>query len=86
MAKYEMHDFYCINCGRKGLPCQRKIGKLHGEFHRKKLWCCGCKTEVNHVEIRNQEEAEIFMEAFNNGEYKLEAEESLCAVRAGWCG
>lgn len=86
MARLETHDFYCINCGRKGIPVARKVGKLHGGFHRKKLWCCTCKTEVNHVEIRNQEEAEIFMEAFNNGEYKLEAEESLCTVRAGRCG
>ena len=84
MAKYEMHDFYCVNCGHKGLPCQRKIGKLHGEFHRKKLYCCTCRTEVNHVEVRNQEEAEIFMEAYNNGEYKEEANESICHVRA--CG
>ena len=84
MAKYEMHDFYCINCGRKGLPCQRKMGRMHGGFHRKKLWCYTCKTEVNHVEVRNQEEKEIFMEAFNNGEYKEEANESICHVRA--CG
>lgn len=85
MAKISAHDFYCINCGQKGIPIARKIGKLHGEFHRKKLWCCNCKTEINHIEVRNQEEAEIFMEAFNNGEYKEEAAESLRAVRSGWC-
>ena len=48
MAKYESHDFYCINCGNKGLPVFRNNGRLHGGFHRKKLWCCHCKTECNH--------------------------------------
>ena len=66
MAKYESHDFYCINCGNKGLPVFRNNGRLHSSFHRKKLWCCHCKTECNHIEIRNQEEKEQFMEAFNN--------------------
>ena len=84
MAKYESHDFYCINCGNKGLPVFRNNGRLHSGFHRKKLWCCHCKTECNHIEIRNQEEKELFMEAFNNGEYKEEANESICHVRA--CG
>ena len=86
MAKYEMHDFYCMNCGRKGLPCQRKVGQLHEEFHRKKLYCIFCKTEVNHIEVRNQEEKEIFMEAYKNGEYKVESEESLRACGTSWVG
>ena len=86
MAKYESHDFYCINCGNKGLPVFRNNGRLHSSFHRKKLWCCYCKTECNHIEIRNQEEKETFMEAFNNGEYKEEANESICHVRASGLG
>ena len=81
MARYEMHDFYCINCGHKGIPITRKVGKLHGEFHRKKLYCCTCRMECNHIEVRNQEEKEIFMEAFNSGEYREEAAESLHACR-----
>ena len=81
---YETHDFYCLMCGRKGLPIQRKIGRQHGQFHRKKLWCPYCKMEINHMEIRSQEEKEYFLEGFNNGEYRQEAEESLSVVRAGW--
>ena len=84
MAKYESHDFYCINCGNKGLPVFRNNGRLHEEFHRKKLWCCHCKTECNHIEIRNQEEKEEFLEAYNNGEFRDEAADSICHVRA--CG
>lgn len=82
MAKYEMHDFYCLQCGKQTFPIARKVGKLHGEFHRKKLWCPWCKLETNCIEVRNIEEKELFLEAFNNGEYKEEAAESLCHVRA----
>ena len=77
MAKYEAHDFYCLNCGRKGLPCQRKMGQQREQFHRKKLHCIFCNLSVNHMEIRNQEEKEYFMEAFENGDFKEEAEESI---------
>lgn len=86
MAKMSVHDFYCINCGQKGIPITRKIGKLHEEFHRKKLYCCTCRMECNHIEVRNQEEKEIFMEAFNSGEYQEEAAESICHVRNSWVG
>lgn len=81
MARYESHDFYCVNCGHKGLPCQRKRGQQREQFHRKKLYCVFCKTEVNHIEVRNQEEKEMFMEAYDNGEYREEAANSICYVR-----
>ena len=84
MANYETHDFYCLRCGQPGIPVMRKLGKQREGFHRKRLYCPHCKVEINHVEVRNQEEKEQFLEAFNNGEYKNEAEESLCHVRA--CG
>ena len=54
------HDFYCINCGKKGMPLARKTGKQKEKFHRKRLYCLNCKTEVNHIECRNQEEVETF--------------------------
>ena len=83
MAKYEMHDFYCINCGRQGIGIARKVGHQHAAMHRKKLWCCFCKAECNHIEIKTYEEKEIFMEAYNNGEFKEEAKESLSACSSG---
>ena len=79
MAKYDTHDFYCLNCGHKGIPISRKRGQQRGQFHRKKLYCIYCATECNHMEIRNQEEKEIFMEAYNNGEYREEAANSIRA-------
>lgn len=79
MANYETHNFFCLQCGKPGVPVMRKIGKQHGAFHRKRLYCPWCKVEINHVEVRNQQEKEIFLEGFTNGEYRTEAEESLRA-------
>lgn len=81
MASYENHDFYCINCGRKGIPLSRRVSLQHGKFHRKKLYCIYCKEEVNHIECRTPEEVEEFKENFENGVYKDEAKESLDYVR-----
>ena len=79
MAKYEEHTFYCLLCGRPGIPLRRKKGFQHGAYHRKKLYCPYCKVEVNHMEIRNFMEKEKFLENFANGVYKDEAEASLAA-------
>ena len=35
--KYVEHSFYCINCGKKGIPLWRNKGHLHSKGHRKKL-------------------------------------------------
>lgn len=83
MPNYEEHSFFCINCGKKGIPLRRKVGFQHGRFHRKKLYCPYCKKEVNHIECKTQEDIDEFLENFNNGGYKDEAEESLSFVRTG---
>lgn len=82
MAKYEEHAFYCLACGKSGIPLRRKVGFQHGALHRKKLYCPWCKTEVNCIEIRNSFEKEKFLEDFKNGVYKDEAENSLSYVRS----
>jgi hypothetical protein len=86
MAKYnyETHDFYCLQCANKTIPVVRSFAKKREKFHRKKLWCCHCKTEINCIEVTNLEEKEKFMEAFHNGEYEQEAKDSLCNVRNSW--
>ena len=81
MASYENHDFYCMNCGRKGIPLSRRVSLQHGKFHRKKLYCIYCKEEVNHIECKTPEEVEEFKENFKNGVYKDEAQDSLSYVR-----
>lgn len=77
MAKYEEHQFYCLLCGRPGIPLRRKIGFQHGSMHRKKLYCPYCRVEVNHIEIKTLDEKITFEENFKNGVYKNEAEASL---------
>ena len=77
MAAYEIHDFYCIKCGNKSIPLSRKSGYQHARGHRKKLYCPHCKLTINHVEIRNYDEKEEFLEKFKNGEFITEVEESI---------
>ena len=83
---YAEHSFYCINCGKKGIPLMRRQGFKHGKMHRKKLYCPFCKTEVNHIECKTPEEVEEFKINFENGVYKDEAKESLSFVGASCVG
>ena len=75
------HDFYCINCGKKGIPLARKRGHQHSSFHRKKLYCIYCQKEVKMVECKNEFEVQEFLENYANGVYEDEAKESL-----SYCG
>ena len=79
-ASMVLHNFYCINCGNKGIELMRKQGSQHGKIHRKKLYCIHCKTEVNHIECKTFEEVEEFKINFENGVYEDEAKESLYFV------
>jgi hypothetical protein len=82
MAAYETHDFYCMNCGAKGIPISRRNGRQHEKFHRKVLYCPTCRQTVNHIECRNDQEVEDFKKNFENGVYKDEAEASMAYVRS----
>ena len=84
MAKYEEHQFYCLLCGRAGIPIRRKVGHQHSALHRKRLYCPFCKIEVNHMEVRNQVEKAIFIENFKNGVYHDEAETSRVVCGSSW--
>lgn len=79
MASYEQHDFYCIKCGKKGIPLSRKVGFQHSKFHRKKLYCIYCGMEVNHIECKTYEDVENFLQDFKEGKFKDEAEKSVFA-------
>lgn len=73
MRAFETHDFYCINCGKKGIPISRQNGHKREAFHRKWMYCPNCKHTVNHIECRTQEEKEQFMADFLVGKYQEEA-------------
>lgn len=51
-ARVTISDFYCTECGKKGMPLARKIGSQREAGHLKKLYCIYCQKEVNHAEIR----------------------------------
>ena len=77
MAKYNPHSFYCLKCGNRALTLQRPDSRKREKFHRKKLYCYHCKQEINCIECKNDNEVYEFKQAFNNGEYKEEAQISL---------
>ena len=83
-GKFQIHIFYCINCGRASYPLPRKISRLKDKFHRKKLFCPNCKIEINHVECRNEVESYEFKQKFEAGEFKEEAEASLAFIGDSW--
>lgn len=74
------HDFYCINCGNKGISIMRNQGHKQSKLHRKKLYCIHCKTEVNHIECKSPDEVATFKKEFERGKYVKEAKESLSHV------
>lgn len=76
-ANYEEHSFFCMNCGSKGIPLPRKKGHQHAAFHRKKLYCLSCKTEINHIECRTPVEIETFKTNFEKGVYVNEVKDSM---------
>ena len=81
MAKnYQTHRFFCIKCGKEGIPLARKQGHKHERFHRKKLYCPYCKMEINHVECQTDEDVYNFRVDFEEGVFANEIEESLAHV------
>ena len=74
-------NLWCINCGKKGIPIMREHSRQRGPGHRKALYCVTCKTIVNHVETRNQEEAKQFREDFEAGKFAEEAARSIAYAK-----
>ena len=48
----QMSDFFCTQCGGRGIPVWRKQSKAREAGHLKKLYCLNCGEETNHIEIR----------------------------------
>lgn len=76
MAKrnYVEHSFFCVRCGNRGIPISRNVGHQHERFHRKKLYCLTCKTDVNHIECKDAGDIYDFKTAFERGDFRQEAE------------
>ena len=44
--------FYCVVCGRRGIPITRRRGAERDAGHLKKIFCLQCQKEHNHVECK----------------------------------
>lgn len=63
------NDFYCVECGRKGIPIVRQIGKERESGHLKKLYCLYCGKETNHAEVTGKYTKEQFQKEFELGRF-----------------
>lgn len=89
MAKMIISNFYCTQCGHKGIPIVRKNNKIREPGHLKKLYCMHCNKENNHVECKefSKYTYEDFLIEFNgnnfteNGERRLPWKQFLAKVR-----
>lgn len=66
-----MSEFYCTQCGQKGIPVWRKSGNEREAGHLKKLWCLHCGQETNHAECKpfTHYEYEDFLVEFEYGNF-----------------
>ena len=45
-------EFFCTQCGNRGLPVWRKAGKERESGHLKKMFCLTCNKEQNFCEVK----------------------------------
>jgi hypothetical protein len=72
--------FFCVCCGREGIPIQRKKGQEREAGHLKKLYCLYCGKECNFCEIKEYSYSytyQDFLLEFNNGNFSKEGERKL---------
>lgn len=74
---FDIHSFWCMRCGRRGIPLPRPLSRTKERFHRKKMYCIFCGLTINHVECKNDIDIAEFKELFNSGYFQEEAEISL---------
>ncbi len=67
---YKLSDFYCTECGNKGIPIIRS-NKAREPGHLKKLYCLYCNKDTNMIEIKQNGKytLEDFLIEFNNGNF-----------------
>lgn len=67
---FTISDFYCVECGNKGIPIGRRQDQQRERDHLKKIYCLHCQEETNHVEARDFDYSMIEngKEIVNNGD------------------
>ena len=71
---FAFDDFYCTQCGEKGIPILRRLGAERNAGHLKKLFCLKCNKETNHAECKpfSKYTYEDFLVEFNYGNFDKE--------------
>ena len=71
---YTTSEFYCTQCGKKGIPIIRKDSRNRESGHLKKLYCLTCGQETNHVECKifSRYTHNEFLIEFNNHNFTSE--------------
>lgn len=69
---YDTSEFYCTECGNKGIPLFRQKSKVRESGHLKVLYCPHCRKDVNFVEIRPRSPYTLatFKIEFNEGNFE----------------
>ena len=67
--RYKNNEFYCTQCGSRGLNVWRKRGAEREPGHLKKLFCFKCGKETNHVEIKEFAQKYSYNDFVNEFEY-----------------
>lgn len=65
----KISEFYCSECGNKGISIPRCKGNLRNSGHLKKMFCVHCKKETNHAEICGSYYETDFREEFEKGRF-----------------
>ena len=69
--RYSESEFYCTQCGNRGIPVLRLKGSEREAGHLKNLFCLTCQKEQNHVECKpyTKYTHEDFLLEFNEGNF-----------------
>lgn len=60
-------EFYCTQCGSRGIPIPRRKGAEREAGHLKKIFCLKCQKETNHAECKP-------FSKYNYDDFKIEFE------------
>lgn len=77
------HSFWCIKCGRSGIPLPRNKRNKKERFHRKKMYCPYCKIEINHVECKTQDDVLKFKMMYADGAFAEEVAATEAYINEG---
>lgn len=58
MKNYTISKMVCTNCGQEGIPIPRPLSRSREKNHLKKLYCLNCREYHNHMELRDNWDAE----------------------------